>query len=110
MEELEATAKDSEVAGEGPGAARAATGSDGMDRAEDDCGMLAEDGCCDGVGSCEGRGLGPGSPVALETEPPGDSEGGRRSLEVGHSPASEDETLAGSCLAAVPLKIGRAHV
>lgn len=87
-------------AGEGEGPARTEE-SDEMDRAEDERGMPAEDGCCDRVSSWGGGGVGPGS---LETEPPGDSvDGGRRSLEIGHRPASEDETLPGSGLVAVAL-------
>lgn len=92
---MEATAKDSEaVPGEGEEPARTEE-NDGMDIAEDECGMPGKGGCCDVVGSWAGGGL--GSPVALEARPPGDSDDrGRRSLEVGHRPASEDETLPGS--------------
>lgn len=101
-------AKDSEaVPGEGAEPARTEE-NDGMDTAEDECGMPGKGGCCDGVGSWVGGGIGPGSPLALEAKPPGDSDDrGRRSLEVGHRPASEDETLPGSGLeeAAAPSRV-----
>lgn len=91
--------KDSEaVPGEGEEPARTDE-NDGMDIAEDECGMPGKEGCCGGVCSWGGRGIGPGSPVALEAKLPGDSDDrGRRSLEVGHKPASDDETLPGSGL------------
>lgn len=89
---VDATVKDSEVVPvEGEEPARTDE-NEGMDIAEDECGMPAEDGCCDVVGSWRGGGTEPGSLIA----PLGDSD--RRSLEVGHRLASEDETFPGSGL------------
>lgn len=103
MEEVagcaDATVKDSEaVPVEGEEPARTDE-NEGMDIAEDECGMPADDGCCDVVGSWRGGGIKLGSPVELEAKPLADSDvRDRRSLEVGHRLASEDETLPGSGL------------